>query len=488
MSLKQLVLNALVWLIGGKFSAQLINWAITLYVIRLLTPDDYGLMALASVFVTILFALGQLGLGSALVQREHVDLDLQRKTFGFVLVVAVSLCGALVVCAPLIASIFETAGLTPILRIMSLSLIILAFTVVPRAILAREIRFKEQSIVDMSSALIGGLVTLALALHGYGVWSLVLGNLATSIVLAGGLVCATRFYHFPSLDLRGTSDVLLFGSWATGAHMMWMFWAQVDVFIVGKTFGQQLLGFYAVGKHIAELPLNKIQGILNQVAFPAFKKADRSNDDPAYYLEKQLRLTALVAFPVFLGMSAVSPEMISLVLGEKWLGAVIPLQILCLGVPLKTLEAAFPPYLMALGHVKIHFMTMAAGVLVMSMALVLGTQWGLPGVSAGWSLSTGTIFLLMLAATASVTNLSARRVLKLTARTATPGLLMYAIVSFSRTGLEGEPLLMTLSACIGIGVVVYGVLALLMCRQEIIEIRNLFRREQEQTSLINAGK
>jgi O-antigen/teichoic acid export membrane protein len=187
-------------------------------------------------------------------------------------------------------------------------------------------------------------------------------------------------------------------------------------------------------------------------------------------------------------MSAVSPEMISLVLGEKWLGAVIPLQILCLGVPLKTLEAAFPPYLMALGHVKIHFMTMAAGVLVMSMALVLGTQWGLPGVSAGWSLSTGTIFLLMLAATASVTNLSARRVLKLTARTATPGLLMYAIVSFSRTGLEGEPLLMTLSACIGIGVVVYGVLALLMCRQEIIEVRNLFRREQEQTSLINAGK
>jgi len=487
MPLKQMVLGALAWSMGAKFSAQLINWAISLYVIRLLVPEDYGLIALASVFVTILLAISELGLGSALVRREHIDLDVQRKTFGFVLIVAVSSCGALVAFAPLIASMFDTAALAPVLRVMSANLILIALTVVPRAILLREMRFKEQSIIDMSSALIGGFVTLVLALRGYGAWSLVLGNLAMSFVLAGGLVYAARFFHFPRFDFRGTSDVLSFGSWMTGANLMWLFWAQIDVFIIGKLLGQQLLGLYYVAKHIAQLPQDKIQGILNQVAFPAYAKASRSDDDPTYYLEKQVRLTSLVVFPVFLGMSAVSSEIVSLVLGETWLGAIIALEILCLGVPLRTLEAAFHPFLMALGHVRMMFMTMVAAVLVMSIALVLGGQWGLPGVSAGWSVGTGMIFLIVLAATASVTNVSVRRVLRMTARTAMPGLLMFAVVSFSQTGFESAPLLLTLVSSIGIGVVVYCALALLICPQEVREVRDLFRRGHVESSSINAN-
>jgi O-antigen/teichoic acid export membrane protein len=476
MSLKRIVLGALAWLMGAKFVAQLVNWAITLYVIRLLMPEDYGLMALASVFMTVLLALSELGLGSALVQREYIDLDLQRKTFGFVLVVAFSLCGAMVLLAPFIASIFDSPELAPVLRIMSLSLILISLTVVPRAILMREIRFKEQSIVDMSSALIGGIVTLTLALRGYGVWSLVFGNLTMSIALAGGLVWAARFFHAPSFDFRGTRGVLSFGFWMTGNNLLYLFWFEADVFIVGKILGQQMLGFYSVGRHIAQLPQDKIQAILNQVAFPAYKKANHSSSDPTYYLEKQVRLTSLVAFPVFLGMSAVAPEIVSLVLGEKWLGAVIPLQILCLGVPLRTLGATFAPYMMALGRVRAMFMAMVVGVIVMSAALILGTQWGLRGVSAGWSVGIATMFLVVLGATASVTNVSFRRMLKLTARSAMPGLLMYAVVSFSRTGFEGVPMLQTLAVCIGIGVVVYGALALLICPTEVKEIRNLFRR------------
>ena len=186
MSLKNLVLKALAWSIGAKFVAQIINWAVTLYVIRLLMPEDYGLMALANVFVIVLLALSELGLGSALVQRENITLELQKKTFGFVLVVAVVLSGLLVSSASFVASYFDSSGLDSILQVMSLSFIIIAFSIVPRALLMREIRFKEQSIVDMCSSLAGGFVTLAMALSGYGVWSLVIGNLATNLVLAGG--------------------------------------------------------------------------------------------------------------------------------------------------------------------------------------------------------------------------------------------------------------------------------------------------------------
>ena len=435
-------------------------------------------MALASVFVVVLLAVSELGLGSALVQREEISLDLKRKTFGFVLVVAVTLSGLLVLFAPFIASFFETPELESILRVMSLSFIIIALSTVPRAILMRDIRFKEQSIVDMCSTLAGGFVTLALALSGYGVWSLVFGNLVTSIVLAGGLIYATRFFHTPIFFFRGIGDILSFGSWTTGAHLMWLFWSQIDVFIVGKLLGQQLLGFYSVGKHIAQLPQYKIQGILNQIAFPAYSKANRNAGNAEYYLEKQIRLTSLVSFPVFLGMSAVSPEIVTLVLGEKWLGAIIPLQILCLGVPMRTLEAAFHPYLMAMGQVRVMFMTMLGGLMVMVLALVGGGQWGLLGVCAGWALGGGAIFLIVLIATAARTAVDVRRILGMVVRTAMPGLLMYAFVLISRTAFEGQSLLLALVSGIFIGAIVYAVLAVLMCLSEIREIKNMFRRGQ----------
>src|SRR5689334_118598 len=198
------VLSAVRWSAGAKLASQSLSWVITIVVIRLLRPEDYGLMAMATIFVGLLTLFNELG-----------------------------------VAAPIIAMFFDEPRLVLLMRVLALQFVIVAFSVVPQSLLERELSFKRRSLADLVSTTIGALATLVLAFLGHGVWALVWGNLAqlsSNMVLVN---LARPYLRWPSFKLAGLRDVATFGGYVSMARLLWYFYAQADIFIGGRLLGHE---------------------------------------------------------------------------------------------------------------------------------------------------------------------------------------------------------------------------------------------------------
>ena len=185
------------WLGGAKLAGQVFSWVMTIVVIRLLTPADYGLMAIAVLFVHFLMLLNEMGLSSVLIQKAKLDDDVVRQIFALIIIVNVTFFLLLFVSAPLIAGFFDEERLTPMIRVLAVLFLISIFEIIPVALLERDLDFKMKSLVFLGSSVGGGLITLTLAFTGFGVWSLIGGNLASTILKTVGINMVSPYYHWP---------------------------------------------------------------------------------------------------------------------------------------------------------------------------------------------------------------------------------------------------------------------------------------------------
>lgn len=384
MDLRQKVLSGLGWSAGAKFLGQLISWPITIIVMRLLTPGDYGLMAIAGVFIAFLTTLSEFGLGAALIQRQKLEESTLRHVFGFLLVINFCLFLLLFSVAPLIATFFDEQRISLIIRVLSMQFLIMSFGTIPRSLILRKMDFKSLSVVDFISIIIGSLTTLMLAMIGWGVWSLVWGNLAMTM-------CSTTILNFISPNLRlpcfsskEMGQTISFGSYMTLNGVMWFFFTQADMFIIGKFIGKELLGFFSVAKNVALLPIEKVSGIIDQVAFPAFSTIQADSQKTASHFLKAVRVMSFFAFPVLWGISSIAPELVGVLLGNKWYLASVPLQILSIVIPFRIIRGLLIPTMNGLGRPDVSFFNSFLAAMVIPLAILIGTHWGLVGVSLAW--------------------------------------------------------------------------------------------------------
>jgi O-antigen/teichoic acid export membrane protein len=474
MDLRTRVLSALAWAVSISGITQLINWGITLYVIRLLTPTDYGTMALAMGFIVVLLPIGQLGLGSAVIRQKHLNALLLRKVFGLVLTISGLAAAFLFASADAIASFFSDKRLTSVLQILSISLVLMAFSVVPRALLTRELDFRRQSFVDMAGALIGGLLTLQLARSGYGVWALIIGHLTMLTIQSVGLMWMARFITVPSFSFTGIREVAVFGSWITAEQLIWYLRGQLDIMIIGRLLGLQTVGAYSVAKHLATLPHAKVQRIINSIAFPAYGKAQTSGVDPTYYLLKYLRLSSVLSFPVYFGISAIAPEFVIVFLTEKWSSTVVPMQIIAMMGPMVAAIAAVSPFLQALGHVRTSFENQLIGTAGLIVSIAIGAQWGLLGVSIGWACGYFATSIIIWNRSCAITSLRRGDVFNTLVKASVPALIMYgAVILCSHLFPYQLPILAKLIILIFVGICVYSIAAWTIAKTEVLELLDL---------------
>jgi len=369
---------------GVKIAGQLLNWAMTIYVIRLLTPSDYGVMAIASMFVGLLSLLNEMGMGAALIQSRRLDDSILRQIFGLVIIINFCLCLVLFCSSPLIATFFDETRLKAIVRVLSFEFILMSFAVIPQSLLERELDFKRKSIVDFVANVGGGICTLWLAFLGKGVWSLVGGSVITVFFRTFGVNIISPFKSLPRFSFRGMRATISFGGLLTFERVLWYFYTQADIFIIGKVLGKEVLGFYSVAKHLSSLISQKVMPIINQVAFPAFSKIQNDKAKVAFYQLKAIRILSFIIFPVYFGIACVAPELVSLVLGEKWHAVALPLQILSLIMPIRMLNMLGHPVIIGLGRADVSFVNLLILSVLMPTAFLMGSNWGIMGICIAW--------------------------------------------------------------------------------------------------------
>ena len=472
------VTTSLKWLTSAKVVGQIFAAAASLVVIRILEPSDYGLMAMATVILGLILLLNEMGLGSALVQQKELSRLEMERVFGLLLLVNIGLALLLCLAAPLVAAFFDEPRVTPIIQVLALKLPLMALLVVPRSILRREMLFKRKSMVDLARMLVGSATTLVFAVSGFGVWSIVYGILAGGVAQVIGTYAVSPVRVRPRFSLQGMHKQLTFGGWVTVDSILWYGYTHADIVIVGRMLGHEILGVYSVAKRIVSMPLDRLGGMVKEVGFSAYSSANRDGlAIPDYYC-KAARMASFFAFPVFFGAAAIAPDAVPIILGEKWVGIIVPLQLLALTLPLRQLNTINTPALMGVGRPDVNVVNLLFACAIMPLAFLIGARWGLIGVCLAWVIAYPAYFLIMLARSLPVLGVRFRDYFQAVWPSAVTGAAMVGVVETARIAIADATIApaMVLLLLVALGTLGYGLAVLLFNRAQLREVLAVIRR------------
>jgi teichuronic acid exporter len=385
-ALDRSIRSGLAWTGVGKVFVQGLSWASTILVVRLLTPSDYGIVGMATVFLGILQPLCDFGIAAAVVQNRALTTKQMARLHGFAVLLGL---GSVVVTAAAsgpIAKFFHDDALITLVPVIGLGFFLGAFRIVPGALLVRDMRFRTLAMTESIEALTVLMVTLAFALLGHGYWSLALGTLAGraigSVLL---LVVRPLPIAFP-LDIGRIAGSLRFGAWVAVSSLAWYAYTAADRVVIGRMTGEAALGAYAVAMTLASLPVEKISQLYQRVAEAAIASVQDDRAAVARYLLRITEGVSALAFPVSVGLALVADLFVSVVLGPVWTAAIVPMRLLALASAIRALDPLLAQVLIVTGHARDNARSMAIAAVVLPAAflVVAAAGGGLSGVAAVW--------------------------------------------------------------------------------------------------------
>ena len=323
--------------IGWSYLATLIRAFLSLLVLvilaRLLTPVDFGLLAIAWIFIMLGNRFGQAFVGPAVIQRaELTDGHIQ---VGFTLSVLIGFAMAVLIWlfAPFIGDFFREPTASQVLQALSVIFVINGIGSVPTHLLRRDLHFRELMVADTLAYCAGyGFTAVALALQGYGVWSLVWGEIMHKVVHTVMVIRYTRMPLRPCWALREAADLLSRGAGFSLARSFEFIARQGGYFIVGRWLGAASLGYFTRADRLIMLPRNYVGQSLFKVLFPAMAQRQQGTERLATIYLHGSEVLSLVALPVSALLFVCAPEIVSVILGGQWAPVVILLQILAFAV------------------------------------------------------------------------------------------------------------------------------------------------------------
>jgi len=373
----------LAWRAVANWSSQLFSWASLLVLVRVLAPSDFGIVAMCAVLYAHLRFVSEFGIPTTVVTlRTLTDEDLaQLNSVG----VLFGLCGFTLACALAwpAAIFFKTPKLVGVVIVTCLALIPQGMRSVPEGLLNKEMRFKLLSLFDAGRDLTSAIVTVVLALMGFGFWALVLGNLSATVLRSTAILISRPFrYAWPKLEQVRKSVVF---SWHVFVSILaWSTYNSLDNITAGRVLGQAALGLYGMAWTIANTPLEKVVSLVTTIVPSYLASVQKEPAALRRYLSTLTEALALITFPTTIGLALVTREAVPLIFGKKWVGAIVPLEILCVYAAFRSVVALLPKLLTAVGNARFVMRVETSALVLMGTAFYVGSHWGISGIAFGW--------------------------------------------------------------------------------------------------------
>ena len=369
-----------------------LQFAVAVALARLLPPADFGLAGLALVVIGLVGVLAEAGLGSALVYRHPLSTDDVRLAFTLSMLVALALGLALVLLAPYAAAPFRHASLANVLRAESPLFLLTAAGSTARALMRRRLDFRRLFMIDIASYLGGyALVAVTLAALGFGVWSLVFGALAQACVGSAFSLALAPHPVRPLLKVGGGTQLIAYGGADTLNSLVGYAGRAADSLVIGRWLGTAELGLYTRAFTLFSVPLSYLGTAMTSVLFPVMAeiRGDARRSRSGYLLGVQLM--TLIAAPLCAGVIVAAPHLVVGLYGERWRGAVLPLQILASGGILRAVYNLTAAVTYASGNVMAEVRRQAVLAVLLYTGALIGIRWGIAGVALG--VLAGMIFM-----------------------------------------------------------------------------------------------
>lgn len=382
-SLDHALVKGVAWTGAASWIAQILSWLSTLVVVRLLSPDDYGLVALATVYLGLAAMLSEFGIGTAVVTLR----DLSRRQLTELNTVAMLFaCLAMVISimvAPLVSVFFDSPRMVTLIWVMSLSLPITASSAISQALLQKELEFRFLATVQIIQSLSAALTTLILAVLGADYWSLALGPAFGQVVLTALIVIRQPTgFTWPSRTALG--PVLSFSRQVITERLAWYGYSQSDKLVIGRWIGEASTGLYSVASTFGLIAVEKVTVLMLRVAPAVFSAVQNDAAALRRYLLSMTEAVSIITFPLSIGLALVAEDLVLLMLGEQWAGAVGPLQMLALYAAFLSVSPLLNRVLAAIQETQFNMYLAVATFIILPIAFIVATRWGLVGVAAAW--------------------------------------------------------------------------------------------------------
>jgi len=355
---------------------------------RLLTPSDFGLIAMVIVFSSFVAIFSDFGLTSAIVQKKEVSDETLSSTFWISVGLGALLTIALAAFAPLIAAFYSEPRLTPLIVLLSTTFFIASFGNVQSALLTKSMNFKALAVIGICALGISGPISIFLAFSGYGVWSLAWNVvLFTFITVVLTWIYSRWVPHF-SLGLQHVKGLLGFGMNLTGFSFVNYFGRNLDNLLIGRFLGPTPLGFYNLAYNLLLFPLSNISDVVGRVMFPALSKIqhDKRIVREAYITSN--RHIAAISLPLMMWLVITAPQLVRVVFGMKWVSAIVLVQILAITAAQQSIVANAGWIYLSQGRTDVMLKVSTVATIITAISFAVGLRWGVVGVAIAYTIAS----------------------------------------------------------------------------------------------------
>ena len=374
----------MVWTALQRYSTILIQFISGIILARLLTPHDYGCIGMLMIFLVLAESFIDGGFGSALIQKKRPTQEDYSTIFFWNLGMAVLLYTVLYLSAPAIARFYKIPLLCDVLRVQGIILFIYAFNVVQRNQLQKKLNFKVLSIVTITTSIISLIVTVLMAYHGFGVWSLV----AQQILVAA--IPALVFWFYikwrPKLvfSFESFKELFGFGFYMFLTHILNQISQQIQGLLIGKFFSSSIMGYYSKAYSTERLASTSISQVMTQVTYPLYAELQDDKDKLIIVIKRLTRVLSYVTFPLLFILLLCAKPVFILLYSEKWLDSVPYFQILCIAGLAVCLQAVNLQTISAIGKGRAMLVGTIIKRAVGLSAVIIGfVLWGMKGLLIG---------------------------------------------------------------------------------------------------------
>ncbi len=478
MNLEKKTVKGVGWSGASQFLRVLFQFTITAILAHLLRPADFGLIAMVLVFTNLVTSFSDFGLTAAVVQRKEITDEHLSSSFWTNILAGLVLALALSALAPAVAYFYKESSLTLITITIASTFLVSSFGIVQTALLTKELRFKTLGIVDVSSVAISGTVAVVLAFAGFGVWSLVLQLVISSVTTVVLLWVLSSWRPKFLFRWQRIKELLGFGLNLTGFQFVNYFSRNLDNLLIGKVLGAVPLGFYNLAYRLLLFPLNNISAVVGRVMFPSLSVVQDDKDKVRLVYLRATRYIAAISFPMLMGLLVVAPQFIRVIFGPQWGRSIFLVQVFAIVGIEQSVGGSVGWIFQSQGRTDIMFRWSIFATTITAMAFVIGLRWNAEGVAVAYATSSLLILYPALAIPFKLINLKVSRFIRQfdTIFLASAG--MALLTAGLRVYLENAKWasdLLALILLVAAGIISFAVLLFIFDRQLIKEVRQLLR-------------
>ncbi|SOC80329.1 polysaccharide transporter, PST family [Salinimicrobium sediminis] len=360
----------------AKYSGVIISLVVGAVLARLLTPEEFGIVALVTVFVTFFNLLGNFGLGPAIVQRKHLTPGDIQSIFSFSLVMGVGLATAFFFSAGLIAGFYEEPELIPIVRILALSILFNIFRIVPSALLLKKLEFKQIGIIKTSVHLLSGLAAIVMAYYNFSYYALVYKSIIDGFlifIIFFGMVPVIPVLNIRKKPLR---EIASFSTYQFGFNFINYFSRNLDNLLIGKYLGNANLGYYNKSYGLMMLPVGNLTNVITPVLHPVLSNYQHNKLFIFNTYLKLIKVLAMLGFPLSIFLYFAAPELILIIYGNQWGPSIPVFQILAFTVGFQVCLSSSGSIFQAVDRTDLLFLSGLLSAILMVSGIMYGVFIG----------------------------------------------------------------------------------------------------------------